>query len=253
MAFFKTLNTIALRTSKYRFQILASLMFVSQFAFGQSDGGSNYLLISLIGLGIVLLVMAVLSLADNLIQIEATKAGVDTKTTNLGIFPSLTGFFQKKAPLYAKNAGFHRFSKGFDIKLVGAPKSSNIENIAASRYAIKPTDFLGMSPIPKLVVAEGDEVKAGDPIFFDKKRPEIMYVAPVSGEIASITRGAKRAITEIVILADKENNYKQISAPSLDVDRSELVDFLCENGAWALFNQRPFDICLLYTSPSPRD
>lgn len=232
----------ALRTSKYRFQILASLMFVSQFAFGQSDGGSNYLLISLIGLGIVLLVMAVLSLADNLIQIEATKAGVDTKTTNLGIFPSYTSFLNKKAPIYAKGSGFHRFSKGFDIKLVGAPESTDIENIAASRYAIKPTDFLGMSPIPKVVVAEGDEVKAGDPLFFDKKRPEIIYVAPVSGEVVEINRGAKRAITEIVILADKENNYKQITAPSLDAERGELVNFLCENGAWALFNQRPFDM-----------
>ena len=100
-----------------------------------------------------------------------------------------------------------------------------------------------MSPIPKVVVAAGDEVKAGDPIFFDKKRPNIMYASPVSGEVVEVKRGAKRAITEVIILADKEISYKAISAPDLStVDREGLKSFFLENGVWSMFNQRPFDI-----------
>lgn len=218
-------------------------MFLSQFAFGQSgESDSNYFIIALIALGVVLIVMAVLTLADNLIQIEATKSGVDTSKNNLGIFPSYTGFFKKKAPLYAKDAGYYSFTAGHDIKLVGKPESGAITQSAANRYAVKPTDFRGISPIPKVVVEVGDEVKAGDVLFYDKKRPEIMYVAPVSGEIVEINRGAKRAISEVVILADKEVSYKQFTVPALQSERTELVGFLCESGAWTLLNQRPFDI-----------
>jgi len=221
---------------------MVSLMFASQYAFGQSSGsGSNYLLISLIALGLILLVMAVLSLADNLIQIEAGKNGVDTKKTNLGIFPSFEGFLKKKAPLYAKDAGFHRFSQGHDIKLVGEPTGPVVAG-TSTRYAIKPTDFNGISPIPKVVVAAGDEVQAGDVLFYDKKRPEIMYSSPVSGEVVEVKRGAKRAITEVIILADKEMSYKQFSPPALTADRAELVSFMCEAGAWPLINQRPYDV-----------
>lgn len=218
-------------------------MFLTEMAFGQGKGtGSNYLLMSLIALVVVLLVMAVLSLADNLIQIEATKNGIDTSKANLGIFPSFEGVFKKKAPIYAQDAGYHKFKKGFDIKLAGSPQNDEIIDVAATRYAIKPTDFLGISPIPKVVVSVGDEVRAGDVLFFDKKRPEIMYVSPVSGEVIEINRGAKRAITEVVVLADKEVSYKPFDVPALDSERSELVDFLCQSGAWTMFNERPYDI-----------
>jgi len=110
-----------------------------------------------------------------------------------------------------------------------------------------------MSPIPKVVVAEGDEVKAGDTLFFDKKRPEIMYASPVSGEVVEVKRGAKRAITEVIILADKEVAYKAVSAPAIDtVSREDLVSFLLESGAWPMINQRPFGI-VADQSVTPRD
>ena len=192
-------------------------MMIAQSAFGQSGTSStNYLLITLIILGAVILVFAILSLADNLIQIEAQKSGVDTKRNNLGIFPSFSGLFAKKAPLYAKDDNYVNLTKGYDLKLAGSPQSSEIVEVKGSRYAIKPTDFRGISPIPKVVVAVGDEVKAGDTIFFDKKRPSIMYASPVSGEVVEIKRGAKRAITEVIILADKEVNYKNFTVASLD-------------------------------------
>lgn len=228
---------------KCRLAAILSLLFLSQFSFAQSGGDTNYFLISLIAIAVVLLIYAVLSLADNLIQIEGKKAGIDSKKTNLGIFPNFSEFFTKKAPAYKEDdAGYYALKKGHDLKLAGSPKG-DIKTIHTNRYAIRPTDFNGISPIPKVLVEAGSEVKAGDPLFFDKKRPEIMYASPVSGEVVEVKRGAKRSIAEIIILADKEISYKSFEAPNLkNVDRAELVNFLVGSGVWPMLNQRPFDI-----------
>ncbi|MEM9547502.1 MAG: Na(+)-translocating NADH-quinone reductase subunit A [Bacteroidota bacterium] len=242
-----------MKTVKCRLLAIFSLLFLSQFSFAQSGGGSNYLLISLIAIGVVLLVFAVLSLADHLIQIEGKKVGINSKRTNLGIFPSFSDLFSKKAPSYVgDDAGYFSFSKGHDLKLAGSPKGE-IKTLHSSRYAVRPIDFNGMSPIPKVVVEVGSEVKAGDPLFYDKKRPEIMYVSPVSGEVVGVTRGAKRAITEVVVLADKEMTYKSFDVPNLEtVERVDLVNFMIGSGVWPMLNQRPFDI-VASTEESPRD
>lgn len=238
---------------KCRLAAILSLLFLSQFSFAQSGGNSNYLLISLIAVGVVLMVFAVLSLADNLIQIEGKKAGIDSKKNNLGIFPRISEMFSKGAPGYVENgAGFYSFKKGHDLKLAGSP-SGDIKSIHTNRYAIKPTDFNGISPIPKVMVEVGSEVKAGDPIFYDKKRPEIMYASPVSGEVVEVKRGAKRSIAEVIILADKEISYKEFDVPNLDsIDRKGLIDFMVGSGLWPMLNQRPFDI-VADIEESPRD
>ncbi|MCL4113853.1 UNVERIFIED_CONTAM: hypothetical protein GTU68_043603 [Idotea baltica] len=90
---------------------------------------------------------------------------------------------------------------------------------------------------------EGAEVLAGEPLFFDKKRPSIQYVSPVSGEVVGINRGSKRSIVEVVILADKEQKFKEVAAIDIDtISREELVSFLLENGGWTMLRQRPYDI-----------
>jgi len=236
-----------------RLGAILSLLFLSQFSFAQSGSDNNYLLISLIAVGVVLIVFAVLSLADNLMQIEGKKAGLDTKKTNLGIFPKISEFFSPKAPSYVNDdAGYIYLAKGHDLKLAGSPEG-DIQTKHVNRYAIRPIDFVGISPIPKVVVEVGSEVKAGDPLFYDKKRPEIMYVSPVSGEVVEVKRGAKRAITEVIILADKEISYKSYEVPNIDsVERKELVDFMVGSGVWPMLNQRPYDI-VADTEEVPRD
>ena len=149
--------------------------------------------------------------------------------------------FGKKTPAYVSGP-VSSLKKGFNIKLKGSAQPV-IEDVAVSTFAIQPTNFIGMSPIPKLMVELGDEVKAGDHLFFDKKRPEIKYVAPVSGEIAAINRGEKRSITEVMIIADKDQKYREL--PSLDLSsssREDIVNYLIDSGAWTLMRQRPFNL-----------
>ena len=60
-----------------------------------------------------------------------------------------------------------KLKKGFDIKLVGKAEKQFIDFPSAQTFAVKPTDFIGLQR-PKVLVNEGDIVKAGTPILFDK-------------------------------------------------------------------------------------
>jgi Na+-transporting NADH:ubiquinone oxidoreductase subunit A len=197
---------------------------------------------ALLVVGVILILAAVFSISDNLIQIEAQKEGIDTINNNLGLVPSMSDLFGKKAPSFADPKSFHALKKGHDIKISGS-SGSTVYQSSVTRFAVKPGDFRGNAPIPKMSVVEGDNVKAGDELFFDKANPNIKYVAPVSGEVIEVRRGAKRSISHVVILADKEQEYRSYDLPSLEsVERAELVAFLQDSGAWAHINQRPYDI-----------
>ncbi len=136
-----------------------------------------------------------------------------------------------------------KLKKGFDIRIKGSPQDKVDSSFSSATFAVKPTDYKNISPIPKVMVEVGDEVLAGQPLFFDKKNPEVIHVAPVSGEVAEIRRGAKRAISEVVILGDSTLRFKDLNVPSLDgISREDLVTFLLGSGAWPYFLQRPFGI-----------
>ena len=72
-----------------------------------------------------------------------------------------------------------KLCKGLDIKLQGEAALATTELPLAAEYAVSPLDFQGVTP--KLLVREGDAVKAGTPLFFDKNRPEVLFTSPVSG------------------------------------------------------------------------
>jgi len=190
------------------------------------------LIAALVAIAVVLLLASVLSVSDNLIQIEAKKRGIDTRKRNLSLIPNFGDIFGKRPPAHVGSSHFHNLTKGHDIKLVGATEGHAIP-ANATRYAIKPGNYRGNAPIPKLVVAVGDTVKAGEEVFFDKSNPDIKYVAPVSGEVIEIRRGAKRAITHVVILADKGQQAVQNDIINVDmVSREGIIDYLQKTGGW---------------------
>ena len=60
----------------------------------------------------------------------------------------------------------HRIRKGFDIPMAGGPEA-RLETVAEPRFvAVETREFPGIKP--KVVVAEGDMVQTGQPLFFDK-------------------------------------------------------------------------------------
>lgn len=142
-----------------------------------------------------------------------------------------------------------KIRRGVDIKLKG--KADKVfANLSSETYVLKPTDFYGLSP--KLAVKEGHEVKAGTPLFYDKTNPEFKVVAPVSGEVVEIKRGAKRRLLEIKILADKEVKYENFNIGDFStLDREKVKTIMSEAGAYAVFRQRPFDV-IVNPNQTPR-
>lgn len=131
--------------------------------------------------------------------------------------------------------------KGVNIRLKGSADKVVSDAPAESTYAIRPTDFPGI--IPKMNLKEKAEVKAGTVLFHDKNNEKIKFTSPVSGEIAEIRRGPKRKILEIIVLADKKNEYIDFGKTDVSsLDRSKIISVLLDSGAWPFIRQRPFDI-----------
>ena len=115
-----------------------------------------------------------------------------------------------------------KLRKGLDIKLKGAADKELVAVKASKQYALVPDDFIGVTP--KVVVAEGQHVKAGEALFVDKKHPEVKFVSPVSGVVAAVNRGARRKVMSIVVTADAKQesvNFGVKSVHSLSGDRMD--------------------------------
>ncbi len=134
-----------------------------------------------------------------------------------------------------------KLKKGFDLNLVGKAPLEFIQVAAATTFAIKPTDFPGIQR-PKVLVNEGDTVKAGTPILLDKAMDQVIYASPVSGEVVEIKRGDKRKLLEIKILADATVSHEKSGALDLNQDRVALAGKLAASGVWPNLIQRPFGI-----------
>ena len=213
--------------------------------------GNVFVIAMLVIVGALILVSAVLMLSENFVQLEAKKIGLGEGQKQRSM-ASISNLWQSSGPGYTGDSQVTHLSKGHDIFLNGEADKV-IKPIHTKRYAVKPTDYRGMTPIPKVTVAPGEEVKAGDVLFFDKKNPTVKFVSPVSGEVLEVRRGAKRAITEVIILGDKEVQYRQMDPPSIvEASREDIQDFLYESGGWALINERPFDQ-VPEIGTSPRD
>ena len=209
----------------------------------QSDKGlSGYMWTVVIVFVAMAALYGISTLLKNLMTVEAQKVGLDVSTKDFGVLPAASDIYKTSGPGGDKKGNFHHLKQGFDIKLQGEAKPE-LRKVHINRFGLKPTDFHGMSPIPKVEFEAGQTIKAGEVLFYDKKRPEIKYVSPVSGEFIELRRGAKRAISDLIILADKEIDYKKFNPPSIEnADRSEIMAFLAESGGLSLINQRPFDL-----------
>ena len=138
-------------------------------------------------------------------------------------------------------ANLIKLRKGLDIKLEGAAIETKVEIGKAKEYALQPDDFTGV--VPKVVVREGDRVKAGDPLFVDKNCPDVRFASPVSGEVTEVVRGDRRKVLCVKVKADAEQEYaefgkKDVSALSGD----EVKQALLEAGLFGYINQLPYAV-----------
>ena len=124
----------------------------------------------------------------------------------------------------------------------GIPSDETSVNILPEKVSLSPQQFRGIKP--KLVVREGDKVKTGSPLFFDKLKPEVKWASPSSGVVTSIHFGDRRIIEKIEIAVEdkKPESYKSFSSSELNAaDREAVMKNILDACIFPLIRQRPFN------------
>ena len=134
-----------------------------------------------------------------------------------------------------------KLKKGLDINLQGKAAESLVELPLANEYAVSPLDFENVTP--KLLVKVGDKVKAGEPLFFDKNNPRVLFTSPVSGTVSAVNRGEKRKVLNVTVAADAQQESAEFALLDLQkATREEVIETLLKSGLWTMILQRPYGI-----------
>ncbi|MFM1548243.1 MAG: Na(+)-translocating NADH-quinone reductase subunit A [Lentisphaeria bacterium] len=135
-----------------------------------------------------------------------------------------------------------RLKEGYDIPLVGGPADSVSVAPRPATVALKPSEFRGVKI--RLLVDEGDVVKAGSPLGCVKNREQQIFTAPTAGTVMAVVRGPRRALMEVVIKPDEASDavpFKQHDAVALSgLSRDVVLEQLLQSGLFNVFQQRPF-------------
>lgn len=134
-----------------------------------------------------------------------------------------------------------KISKGLTIPIAGEPEQVIENGPSVTQVALLGTDYLDLKPT--LLVNEGDRVKLGQPLFSDRRQPQVLFTSPASGIVKAIERGHKRVLQAVTIIVDDKDectfetfNTKQLA----QLDREQVVNNLIASGLWTAFRTRPY-------------
>ena len=134
-----------------------------------------------------------------------------------------------------------KLSKGLDIHLQGKAEEKKIQLKSNGKYALMPDDFEGVTP--KVVVKEGDKVKAGDALFVNKQYPQVKFASPVSGTVREVVRGERRKVLCIKVDADAQQEYVDFGKRDVSsLDGEQVINALLEAGLFGYINQLPYAV-----------
>jgi len=141
--------------------------------------------------------------------------------------------------------------RGLTIRLKGGAEEVISDAPRSRTFAIRPADFHLITP--RMVIKEGGRVKVGDTIFHSKNNEDMKFVAPFSGTLTKIERGARRVITRLLFEVDESDEY--VDFGSLDVksaNADQIKAKLLSSGCWPFIMQRPYHI-IAKPEVTPRD
>jgi Na+-transporting NADH:ubiquinone oxidoreductase subunit A len=137
-----------------------------------------------------------------------------------------------------------RIRQGLNLPIEGRPAQGIHDGPELSHVALCGPDYTGLKP--RLLVAAGDEVQQGQPLFIDKRDPAVPFCAPGTGRIAAINRGARRVLQSVVVSLRDPSAVVQRFEPLDDaglgrLDTGDAARRLQEAGLWTAFRTRPFN------------
>ncbi len=135
-----------------------------------------------------------------------------------------------------------RIVKGLDIPIGGVPEQVISDFGEPASVALLGSDYVGLRP--HMLVSEGDPVKLGQPLFSDRRHPDILFTAPASGVISAINRGTRRSLLSVVVTLEGDEEFTFPSWPATRLDHliaEEVTAALLESGLWTAIRERPFN------------
>ena len=97
--------------------------------------------------------------------------------------------------------------------------------------------------VPKVVVKEGDKVKAGDALFVNKNYPSVKFASPVSGTVAAVERGDRRKVLSVRIDADANQEFKDFGVKDVaKMTGDDVKQLLLDAGLFGYINQLPYAV-----------
>lgn len=133
-----------------------------------------------------------------------------------------------------------KISKGLDLHLSGHAKELLGER-RGGRFAVSPGSFQGVRP--KVVVHEGDHVKAGDFLFVNKDYPDIGFASPVSGTVTAVVRGERRKVLRVEVDADEAQQYADFGLKDVGgMTGDDVIKSLLAAGLFGYICQLPYAV-----------
>lgn len=134
-----------------------------------------------------------------------------------------------------------RLRRGLDINLAGRAEKTIVALKLDGTFALRPDSFEGIKP--KVLVKEGDKVKAGEALFINKAYPNVKFSSPVSGTVSLVERGDRRKLLSVRIEADKEQEFIDFGVKDIaTLSGEQVVENLLEAGLFGYINQLPYAI-----------
>ncbi len=143
-----------------------------------------------------------------------------------------------------RNMSMHiKIKKGLDLSLGGEPEQSVHPGPDIQHVALCGRNYIGLKP--RLLVAVGDVVARGQPLFIDKRDPCISYCSPGQGVIVAINRGPRRVLDSVVVRLENSGvedvRFEPLSDLQRDtIGRRQVLERLQRSGLWTAFRTRPF-------------
>lgn len=138
-------------------------------------------------------------------------------------------------------ASLIKIKRGLNIPINGRAAEMIASSNRPKEFALIPDNYHGITP--KMLLKAGDKVKAGTPVFYEKKFPGMHFVSPVSGVIKAVNRGERRKIMSIIIESDDQMTFEDYGKPDYNsMNAEEIITLLQKAGIWAYVKQRPYDV-----------
>ncbi len=131
--------------------------------------------------------------------------------------------------------------KGLDLPITGECRQVVEDAPAPARVALVGLDYHDLRPT--MAVQEGDEVRAGQLLFEDKRRPGLRFTSPGAGKVAGVHRGDKRRLLSVIVELDDRGDEETFDVGGRrpeDLSPEQVRGALVQSGLWTGLRQRPY-------------